>query len=111
MRQPVPELTVRDLARVLQRDFPDHARAHPLLADMAGRLSLRARIAAVKSSAGSFDLLVGNLEQAMRDERDVIAGAEYPRFTALTPGADEARRDEAILADWDDYHSWLGRDA
>lgn len=107
---PIPEVTANDLARVLHRDFDDHAAARALLDDVSQELSLRAQIAAVKCSSGSLPLLLGNLEQAQRDERDVISNAEYPRFTALPTGADEPTRNDAIVADWGEYSDWLGRD-
>lgn len=110
MRQPVPRLTEDDLSRVLHRDFDEHTAARAHLDDVSQELSLRAQIAAVKCSSGSLPLLIGNLEQAQRDERDVISNAEYPRFTALPIEADEPSRNDAIVADWGEYSAWLGRD-
>lgn len=109
-RQPIPELAPSDLSRVLRRDFADYAAARALLDDVAQELSLRAQIAAIKCSSGSLPLLLGNLEEAQRDERDIISSAEHPRFAALPAGADEPSRREAILSDWDEYSDWLGRD-
>lgn len=107
MKQPVPELSEADLTRVVQRDFADPSPAMALLTGDYQKLTLRAKIAAVKISAGSAEALRGSLEQAEVDERDVIAWAEYPRYMATSVETIGHIRDQSITFDQSEYRSWL----
>lgn len=107
MKQPVPELSEADLTRVVHREFADPAPAIRLLTVDYEKLTLRAKVAAVKISAGSTEALRGSLKQAQLDERDVIAWAEYHRFMAISVNTSGPIRDQAIAFDWGEYSSWL----
>lgn len=107
MRPPIPRLTEDDLSRVVERDFTDPAAATAMLADATSSISLRTKVAAAKLSGGSVDKLRSQLHQAEIDERDVIAGAEYPRYMVAAPNGNRDLLNQAISADWDEYRSWL----
>lgn len=103
----IPVLAEADLNRVIQRDFADQSGAMVVMMSAGNGLSLRAKVAAVKSSGGSIEMLSVNLEQDHMDERDVIAGAEYARYLSTSPGARWLARTRAITGDWREYSAWL----
>jgi hypothetical protein len=72
----------------------------------------RVRVALLRLGVGDVSTLRLHLGYAKRDYRDVLLGAEYLSYAALTlanaqPSEDEAQR--AFDADWNSYQEWLQR--
>ena len=116
--QPTAVVTDADVERIVRRDFApvqvDDVRA--LLATYGiaewEREAPRVRAAILKLADGKIDALRRELEVAKRDYRDVLLGAEYLAYGALTlrtphPSAEDAQR--VIDADWSQYEAWLTR--
>jgi len=60
----------------------------------------------LKLSDGSIEAVAANLETAQRDQRDIIAYAEYPTYMQRVagPGSVPANeRDAIVRADWEQY--------
>jgi hypothetical protein len=116
--QPTAVVTDADVERITRRDF-DPAQADEVLALLATygtadweREAPRVRAAILKLADGNIEHLRRELDVAKRDYRDVLLGAEYLAYGALTlrhphPTAEDAQR--AIDADWSQYEAWLRR--
>ena len=114
MTQPVPDVTERDVERVLQRDFPgEHAiKARELIQPSAYSNRPRVILAFLKVSAGDLERLKKLFED---DWRDVICAAEYPQATALgwhqLDQCSASERQRIFDSDWQQYTEWLSRTA
>lgn len=118
MQQPIPQVTDADVERIVRRDYAADL-ADEVLADLRtyGTESWekevpRVRIALLRLANGNIDVLRQQLDYAKRDYRDVLLGAEYLAYAALTlrtahPSPEDAQR--AIDADWNAYQEWLRR--
>jgi hypothetical protein len=118
MNQPIPEVTEKDVIRIVQRDFPTRQ-----LDDVMSILNEygtkdwqrgldRVRLAVLKLAGGDFQALRREIDVAKSDYRDVLAYAEYPEYMQkVSPSAGLAghERDKIIRADWKQYQSWLNR--
>lgn len=114
MQQPVPKVSRSDVERILARDFEPQAREglRKLLAGAGATLSPRVLLAVLKLADGDAEAVAARLEAARSDWRDVVAEAEYPRYTEATTGGARPtpeRRDELVRADWEHYRDWLER--
>lgn len=116
--QPTAVVTDADVERIVRRDFaPTQVNeALGLLATYGTaeweREAPRVRAAILKLADGDIEHLRRELDVAKRDYRDVLLGAEYLAYGALTlrnphPSAEDAQR--AIDADWAQYEAWLKR--
>jgi hypothetical protein len=117
--QPVPHVTDDDVKRVAVRDFGTTQ------ADLAlsiveefgkqdwNRPSPRVWLAILKLANGDLDRLREITATAIPDYRDVLALAEYPRYSREIGFLDdpESTKQAAIDDDWKQYCRWLGRDA
>ena len=115
MYQPVPDVSRADVERVVRRDFDDaHAAKAIEMLDVYlsdSRESCRVQLAVLKLAAGRLDALGRAIETALRDYRDVLAGAEFPRYSREI-GIDDipASLMKAVIDDdWMQYESWLRR--
>ncbi len=63
-------------------------------------------MACLKCAAGDAAKVVGMVEAAQQDYRDVLAWAEYPRYMLAS---DEEERQRAIVDDWAELQAWLQR--
>ncbi len=116
--QPTAVVTAADVARIVQRDFPAD-RVDEVLALLQAygtadwhREVPRVRAAILKIADGDLERLRGELEVAKRDYRDVLLGAEYLAYGALTlrnPAASTEDLQRAIQADSAQYEAWLRR--
>jgi len=73
-------------------------------------MGARAGARSVRLAAGDADELRRHLADAKRDYRDVLLGAEYLAYGALTlrkPHPEPAEAQRAIDADWNAYQEWL----
>jgi hypothetical protein len=116
--QPTAVVTDADVERIARRDFAP-AQADEVLAllntygaESWQREAPRVRAAILKLADGDIEHLRRELDVAKRDYRDVLVGAEYLAYGALTlrdphPSAEDAQR--AIDADWNHYMQWLKR--
>jgi hypothetical protein len=118
LMQPVPVVTDDDVTRLAQRDFAP-AQAAEVLALLGTygteeweREAPRVRVAILRLAAGDLDRLQQQLDYAKRDYRDVLLGAEYLVYAALTlrtPHPSPENAQQAIDADWSAYQEWLRR--
>jgi hypothetical protein len=115
--QPVPQVTLADVERVVRRDFPPDEVGSVLqcLEEYGGqawhREIPRVRLAILKLAAGNGKKLRASLATANDDYRDVLSYAEYPGYlSGISPSEkDPTRRQRAIDADWRQYRQWLER--
>ena len=118
IRQPTPAVTAADVERIARRDYPAEQVDEVLaLLRSYGVESWevevpRVQLALLRLGEGAIDRLRLHLAYAKRDYRDVLLGAEYLTYAALTlrnatPDAGDAQA--AINADWASYTEWLQR--
>ena len=114
--QPVPQVTEADIDRILRRDFASSqiAEALAILAEYGTqpwhREPARVQLAALKLADGSIEKLRSAVDQAKRDYRNVLAPAEYPKFSHYGFRAVRLRsreRQEIYTDDWQQYQLWL----
>jgi hypothetical protein len=114
--QPVPQVTAADIERIVRRDFPEAqvGDALAILAEYGTEIwhpeSARVRLAALKLADGSLEKLRRVMDQAKQDYRDVLAPAEYPKYTQHRFHARRLRardRQEIYTDDWQQYERWL----
>ena len=119
VRQPIPEVTEKDVARIVRRDFPEeeHEAAIGVLREYAqGELlkeCSRVQLAALKLAQGNFRCLRQHIDNAQRDYRDVLAAAEYPEYTRvpISQISHLSRKEKRriVNSDWEQYSKWLQR--
>jgi len=116
--QPVPVVSLEDVERILGRDFPGDrgVMARALLAEYGRRAwhrePVRVWLAALKLADGRLDRLRRAIDLADDDYRDVLAAAEYPRYSStVPPHARPSAATAAVTAeDARQYAEWLRRD-
>ena len=114
--QPVPQVTAADIERVVRRDFAE-TEVDAALAILAEdgpqawhREPARVRLAALKLANGSLEGLRRAVDRAKLDYRDVLAPAEYPKFTEFGLRARRLRsrvQQQIFSDDWQQYERWL----
>ena len=113
--QPVPQVMPADIERVARRDFSQAASdAIAILAEYGPeqwhREPDRVRLAALKLAEGSLQKLRMAIDRAKRDYREVLAPAEYPKFTqhGVRKGRSSSlERQQLYSDDWQQYERWL----
>jgi hypothetical protein len=114
--QPMPDITERDVERVVRRDFTaaQHEMVFALLNEFGTepweREVPRVRCAILRLADGREEQLRYWLDIAKRDYRDVLACAENPHyFKSTTPPATISAADNLrlIKEDWRQYTEWL----
>ena len=114
--QPVPQVTAADIERVVRRDFAETqvADALAILAEYGPqawhREPARVRLAALKLANGSLEGLRQAVDRAKLDYRDVLAPAEYPKYTEFGLRARRLRsrvQQQIFSDDWQQYERWL----
>lgn len=115
-RQPTPELCEQDVIRIVNRDYPESARAVVFSkldaygSEARHREATRVRLAALKLANGDIDRLDTLLEEANKDYRDVLASAEYPGYMdCYHQQQTDAEKQAIIDSDWSQYQNWLNR--
>jgi hypothetical protein len=117
LEQPTPTVTGADVERVVRRDFPpdQFESVMSVLAEYGGetwhREMHRVHLAILKLAAGRLDALRGEVETAKCDYRDILAYAEYPRYSREIGFGDVPAllKRDVIEDDWRQYESWLTR--
>jgi hypothetical protein len=114
MDQPIPKVSRADVERVVRRDFADGDAGQALsILDEYGLDSepCRVQLAALKLAAGSISALKREIQTAKCDFRDVLCGAEYPRYSREIAFSDapESVKRAVIEDDWKQYEAWLKR--
>jgi hypothetical protein len=115
MHQPVPTVSRADVERIVWRDFApaDVSRALAILDEYQsdGGTPSRVQVAVLKLAAGDISALRRQIETAKFDYRDVLASAEYPRYSREIGFDDvsESVKRVVIDDDWKQYESWLKR--
>jgi hypothetical protein len=116
--QPVPQVTAADIERVVRRDFTEGQveEALAILAEYGPqawhREPARVRLAALKLANGSLEGLRQAIDRAKLDYRDVLAPAEYPKYTQFGFRARRLRsrvQQQIFSDDWQQYERWLKR--
>jgi len=118
MNQPIPEVTDKDVIRIVRRDLPktQFDEVISILNEYGTegwqRSVSRVRLAVLKLANGDLEALRREIEAAKRDYRDVLAYAEYPEYMQkVSPSsrlADE-EKERIIRSDWNQYQNWLNR--
>jgi hypothetical protein len=115
--QPIPDVTDEDVRRIALRDFGEAELAivWSLLEEYGrqvwNRPSPRVRAAILKLANGDLERLREALDIAIRDYRDVLAAAEYPRYNREVFGnVDEATLQNVTDQDWNQYSEWFSAD-
>ncbi len=113
--QPIPEVTLLDVERIVRRDFPE-AQFDSVIAVLEGYESncerSRVQLATSKLARGSLDALRKHINTATQDFWDVIAAAEYPEYSKSGSRVRElpvAEQQQIIDSDWTQYQDWLRR--
>jgi hypothetical protein len=117
MNQPTPTITIKDIRRIIKRDFSlsIHNEVMEVLEEYGSKSwqteKQRVRMAVLKLANGNFDELKRQVEIARCDYRDVLLNAEYPlcaetMFKKLSDG--ETR--DIYKKDWMQYQTWLKRE-
>ena len=115
MQQPVPTVTAEDVRRIAERDFGSE-KLEAVLSELDkfgqqpwNQHRERVQLAILKMAGGDEDRLRQALQIAIADARDVLAAAEYPRYT-LEIGfreTDQGFKEAVINDDWAQYRTWL----
>lgn len=113
----MPEISEADLARLLRRDFssdyvsPARAILQQYGSEKWHREVLRVRAATLKLACGNLERLRSEIDRAKADFRDVLASAEYPKYSKLSTVKSVSQEEERkmIDADWRQYQEWLLR--
>jgi hypothetical protein len=115
--QPIPTVTDEDVERLALRDF-GHAQLslalsviHEFGKQPWNRPCPRVYAAILKLANGDIDLLLQKTQVAIEDSRDVLAAAEYPRYTREFGfrNAPEPLRQAIVDDDWRQYREWFDR--
>ena len=117
VRQPIPDVTEKDVERIVRRDFPreQYDTVMGILREYShGRLPKecsRVQLAALKLAQGDLECLRLHIGNAEQDYRDVLAAAEYPEYMrAVAFRVSKLSRKEhprIVNSDWDQYAKWL----
>jgi hypothetical protein len=113
MHQPVPTVTRADVERIARRDFApaDVSRALAILDEYQsdGGSPSRVQLAVLKLAAGDISALRREIETAKCDYRDVLAYAEYPRYSREIGFDDvsDSVKQTVIDEDWRQYEIWF----
>lgn len=111
--QPIPKVSHSDVERIARREYAgdDVKLALSILSEYQsdGGSPARVQLAALKLARGNIVALQRAIETAKYDYRDVLAPAEYPRYSREIgfKGAQESLRQEIINDDWKQYELWL----
>jgi len=110
--EPVAKISDKTLERLLRREFGDHASEakekflHVKSNSPGGKNRISAAI--LKLSNGDLDKINYYIDLCNQDFRDVVAPAEYPRYSTVafneTP---RWKKRQYYFADWKDYSNWL----
>ena len=119
VHQPIPDVSVTDVERIVRRDFPkdEFDSALAALGQYADgslpRECPRVQLAALKLAQGDLQSLRRHIANAERDYRDVLAAAEYPRYMSagMFRVRELSRKEQQAIADsdWDQYQRWLAK--
>jgi hypothetical protein len=115
MEQPVPNVSRADVERIVRRDFgdADSVRVLEILDEYSSDYGdpSRVQLAVLKLAAGDIAAVRREMETAKTDFRDVLAYAEYPRYSREIGFDDvpKAFKQVVIEEDWRQYEGWLKR--
>ena len=120
VRQPIPDVTEKDVERIVCRDFPGepYETVMAVLSEYSrGRFPRecsRVQLAALKLAQGNLDRLRLHIGNAEQDYRDVLAAAEYPEYMRVpsfrVSGLSRKEQLRIVKSDWDQYQKWLQRE-
>jgi hypothetical protein len=112
--QPVPDVSLDDVKRIIQRDFPTLRVEHVIaaLGELDNRWnSARVQLAALKLANGSLKVLKKRVAAANQDWRDVVVAAEHPGYWKVNYKSTMSKDKRQRIVDNDcvRYRSWLRR--
>jgi len=116
MNQPVAKISFQDIERIIDRDYTLHKKSKVFAvlnqySSDSKKLDFRVWAGALKISEGDLGKLEKNIEKANSDFRDILAFAEYPKYSDQvgfdTDEFTEAELDSIIEEDWKQYQQWL----
>jgi len=117
-KQPIPQVTDKDVKRIAFRDFGEAQlfQALSILVEFGKQEwntpSARVQLARLKLANGDLNKLMDHTKTAIKDFRDVLSAAEYPRYSREI-AFDEVDKDykrAVIDEDWRQYRVWLERE-
>jgi hypothetical protein len=108
-----PEVTDEDVKRVVNRDFGESKTATVMSILAKYGPSPRVHLAILKLATGDVGRLKEATSTAIQDYRDVLAPAEYPRYTREVGFNDipDSICQAIIDDDWKQYCDWLESDS
>src|ERR1700730_7591548 len=110
--EPVAKISDKTLERLLRREFGDHAsevkeKLLHVKSDTPGGKN-RISAAILKLSNGDLDKINYYIDLCNQDFRDVVAPAEYPRYSTVAFNEiPRWKKRQFYLADWKEYSNWL----
>jgi hypothetical protein len=110
--EPAARISDKTLERLLRRECGDRASEvkEKFLHVKSGTLGGKNRIstAILKLSNGDLDKIDYYSDLCNRDFKDVVARAEYPRYSTVALNETPRwKKRQYYLADWKDYSNWL----
>jgi hypothetical protein len=117
-KQPIPEVTEKDVRKIALRDFGE-AQLFTILSILKefgkqdwNEPSPRVELAILKLASGDIQKLSKYTKAAIEDFRDVLAAAEYPRYSKEIgfDDVEEDYRESVIQDDWLQYCEWLNKE-
>ena len=116
--QPVPKISEEDVKRIALRDFGE-AQLFKVLSILSefgkqnwNKPSPRVQLAILKLASGNIIKLADATRAAIKDFRDILTEAEYPRYSREI-GFNEVAKDfkrAVIDDDWKQYREWLEKE-
>lgn len=116
MDQPVAKIKFEDIVRIIERDYSSYGKEKVLdvlkeYSSDSEKLNNRVWAGALKISSGNLERLKENIETAKIDFRDIVAIAEYPKYSEQvgfdTDEFTEEELNDIIKDDWGQYQNWL----
>ncbi len=114
MTQRHPEVSDRDVERILLRDYPevDLGELRALIRNVDVREKTRVVAACLKNANGSSERLGNELKEGPGYYREILGQAEYPSAMKRWNSMDKlshAEKQEIYDRDWDQYQEWFTR--
>jgi len=118
MTQPIPQITERDIKRLITREFPNenYDEVYSILCvygkESYEKESLRVYADSIKLSEGKLELLKKYIDAAKCDYRDIMSWAEYPTYSKSWSDMKDLSANEQnqiMDSDWQQYQNWFNK--
>lgn len=104
-----PNVTKKDVDRIIARDYPADRSDHiwEILKQYRYGEAFRVFAAALKEGNGDIERLRSMIDLANQDYRDLLVAAEYP--AQMKEGVFGAQNPKTIKADEEQYYEWFNK--